>query len=670
MKMKQFALVWALALVMTLAGCVDKDNPAVTEPESAVDDGVWTIDDSNMDTSVRPGDDFFMYCNGGYWLRTVVDESTYDVKGFISTEVQEITNNRIRALSLPSKQKLLADIARIDETTTQAEATIQDALNLIASIKTREDAWKVMGQLMAEGFQAPFDLVTFSKGGKVAIFLSPVSGMEWGGFGDDDDADEEQEWGILSTSNKKRKSIKWRLEHDPNLLAAMRPIKGGTTRGFSQAEWPMFVKLCESVGISPDDAYIITDFPLADDVSDEQIASNLEYTKNLHDAAADDLADMMSQMVMDEACLSSADALNEYLSKEGGISKAEFVSRISEKHLRYERARLFVQAYLTPEMKSRTLAYCEDLRETFRERIAANTWMSEGSKRNSLEKLDAMTFNIGYPEEWFSEGFADLSAEGSFLDDVLAIRRTQLNLKRRLAGMDTRRASFHMLIESQDLTIVNAFYAPNYNAMNIFPAWMMEPLYDPSANMAVNYATMYVFGHEIIHGFDTIGSQYDKQGDLGGIWAGETDRQEYLRRARLLMDSYSEMEIMPDALPGIYCDGEYTITENIADLGGFELSYNTYIKYLEENGFKGDELTKQKKMFYKALANIWRGKYSANYALLRTFGDAQGNYKDIHALLRERINGMSRNTDYWYELFGVTPSDKLYLAPEKRAKIW
>ena len=124
---------------------------------------------------------------------------------------------------------------------------------------------------------------------------------------------------------------------------------------------------------------------------------------------------------------------------------------------------------------------------------------------------------------------------------------------------------------------------------------------------------------------------------------------------------------MPNGeLPGVCCDGKFTLSENIADLGGFMVAYDAYKNYLKNNGFRGEELVRQKRLFYQAYANLWRSSYSADFALYFTVGPHQ----DVHAMERERINGIVMNTDDWYELFGVKPTDKLYVAPEKRIVIW
>jgi len=128
---------------------------------------------------------------------------------------------------------------------------------------------------------------------------------------------------------------------------------------------------------------------------------------------------------------------------------------------------------------------------------------------------------------------------------------------------------------------------------------------------------------------------------------------------------------MPEELPGVYNDGSFTLAENIADLGGFEISYRAYLDKMKAQGFKDDALTKQMVKFYRGYSNLWRAKYSTLYVE----GVTTGNYaplieQDKHSLEKERVNGIVPNTNAWYDLFDVKPGDKLYLAPEERVHIW
>ena len=346
------------------------------------------------------------------------------------------------------------------------------------------------------------------------------------------------------------------------------------------------------------------------------------------------------------------------------------VNNFLSTYLRYELSRAFAQAYVTADQKQLMAGYAEELRQTLRERIQQYDWMSDASKQNATEKINNMTFNIGAPDEWFDEGIADLSQEQTLFDDIRALRRAKVNLNRKLVGMTTKRASFHQIILTMPLTTVNACYIASGNYMNILPAYMLSPNYDPNVNDAHNYANMMAWGHEIIHGFDTDGAKFDQVGNWGTLWANEADSQEFAKRAQQLIDYYSSIDVMPFET-SLKNDGAYTVAENVADLGGFFLAYDSYIKHLKKQGFTGDQLRLQKQRFYEAYGYFWSGKWTAEFAKNRTLGnESKGVAKDVHSLFRERVNGVVSNTDDWYDLFGVKEGDKLYLAPEKRIRIW
>ncbi|MCR5841592.1 MAG: hypothetical protein K6G86_05890 [Bacteroidales bacterium] len=426
--------------------------------------------------------------------------------------------------------------------------------------------------------------------------------------------------------------------------------------------WPMLVTIMQELGVAPENAYFIGEHPVVVQQGRTESFTNGFDTFQNYDVDKF-RKNILLPAVMAEAVLFSDDT---------SLTQEELVNIISKKYLRYERSKAFADAYVTTEMKQRALAHCEQLRETFRQRIAASTWMSDASKQSALRKLDAMTFNVGCPDQWMPEGLPDLSASETILDDVLALRRTQLQFNIRLAGQSTVKFGFSSnIVNSFDLTEANAFYAINHNSMNVLPAWLMEPYYQEGANEAFNYASYYVTGHEITHGFDTTGSQYDWQGDLGNLFANEADRQEFLRRAQLLIDCYNQFEVLPWSLPGLYADGAFTVAENIADLGGFLLAYETYLRHLHEGGFTGEQYDLQRRRFYLAFAWQVHGKYSVKYAHDRTLGaDDNPSAKDTHSLLRERVNGVVMNTDDWYELFSIQPDDKLYRKEGDRVRIW
>ena len=633
---------WMLLVPMVLgvASCSDNsDNPSLV-----VDNKEFKAD-ANRDASVRPGDDFFMYCNGGYWNNTTVDEANPFKKLFMG-KLDDEMKKREAALTLPSKVKILADAEKTDAATIKAQKDqLQSAIDRVNAVTTKEEAWKLLGELYKEGYRTPFELLTFANDGKVVITLNVYAVKDYTA----------QLWS--------KQSLSWQLANNADLLARVRPLKGAATRGFDNEKWPMLVTFFNTLGISLDDVYTIDTFPdfilsgsdgqMLDAMIGAQDMSLEEWKKELKEVLEED-AVYFDESAAAAVSTTSKDAVNNFLST----------------YLRYELSRAFAQAYVTADQKQLMAGYAEELRQTLRERIQQYDWMSDASKQNATEKINNMTFNIGAPDEWFDEGIADLSQEPTLFDDIRALRRAKANLNCKLVGMTTQRASFHQVIQNMPLTTVNACYIPSGNYMNILPAYMLSPNYNPDLNDAHNYANMMAWGHEIIHGFDTDGAKFDQVGNWGTLWANEADSQEFAKRAQQLIDYYSSIDVMPFET-SLKNDGAYTVAENVADLGGFFLAYDSYIRHLKKQGFTGDQLRLQKQRFYEAYGYFWSGKWTAEHAKNRTLGnEAKGVAKDVHSLFRERVNGVVTNTNDWYDLFDVKPTDKLYLAPEKRIRIW
>lgn len=209
--MKKFFKFWMLLVPMALsvASCSDNgDNPS-----PVVDDKEWKTD-AYKDTSVRPGDDFFMYCNGGWWNSTVVDETT-GIKKLHQGQLEDVMKQREAALTLPSKVKVLADAGKTDAATIKAQKDqLQSAIDRVNAVTTKEEAWKLLGELYKEGYRTPFELLTFANDGKVVITLNVYAVKDYTA----------QLWS--------KQSLSWQLANNADLLARVRPLKGAATRGF------------------------------------------------------------------------------------------------------------------------------------------------------------------------------------------------------------------------------------------------------------------------------------------------------------------------------------------------------------------------------------------------------------------------------------------------------
>jgi len=314
---------------------------------------------------------------------------------------------------------------------------------------------------------------------------------------------------------------------------------------------------------------------------------------------------------------------------------------------------VYVTRYFPPESKAKMLELVGNLKEAFRARIQGLDWMSPATKQQALAKLDSFTVKIGYPNKW-----RDYSALSVRADDLYGNvqRATAFNWNREVRRINQPVDKTEWGMSPQT---VNAYYNPVFNEV-VFPAAILQPpFFDPTADMAVNYGGIGgVIGHEMSHGFDDQGRQYDAQGRLRDWWTAE-DAAKFNARAERLGKQYDTYE----PLPGSRVQGKLTMGENIGDQGGLSLALDAYHASLKGKPAPViDGLTGDQRVFL-GWAQVWREKQREDAA-------RQQVVVDPHSPGKFRVNGVVRNIDAWYTAFNVQPGDKLYVAPEDRAKVW
>jgi putative endopeptidase len=314
---------------------------------------------------------------------------------------------------------------------------------------------------------------------------------------------------------------------------------------------------------------------------------------------------------------------------------------------------LYVETYFPPESKARMLELVGDLKTALGQRIKKLDWMSDATKAKAATKLGMLNVKIGYPNKW-----RDYSALVQKPDDLYG------NIERGQAfEWHYRVARLNKPVDRDewDMTpqTVNAYYDPTKNEI-VFPAAILAPpFFDPKADMAVNYGAIGgVIGHEMTHGFDDQGRQYDGTGKLTDWWTKE-DSDRFDARAKQLVAQYSAFE----PLPGAHVNGGLTLGENIADLGGLLLALDAYHASLHGQPAPViDGLTGDQRVFL-GWAQVWKSK-------IRDDALRQRLATDPHSPEKLRVNGVVHNVDGWYAAYDVKPGDKLYLAPDQRVRIW
>jgi putative endopeptidase len=316
---------------------------------------------------------------------------------------------------------------------------------------------------------------------------------------------------------------------------------------------------------------------------------------------------------------------------------------------------VYVSRTFTPAAKARALAMVNNLRDALRERIGQLGWMSDTTKRQALVKLDAFTRKIGYPDKW--RDYSALQVKpGTYAENLQAANRWATAREWSKLGKPVDRTEWGMTPPT-----VNAYYAPTLNEI-VFPAGILQPpFYDPNADDAVNYGGMgAVIGHEMTHGFDDQGRQFDASGNLRDWWTAQ-DATAYKARTQLVSDQFDRYTVIDSAT---HVNGKLTLGENIADLGGLTIAYAAFQKSLagKPRPAKIDGFTPEQR-FFLSWAQVWResSRPEAQRVQVNT---------NPHAPARWRVNGPLSNMPEFARAFSCSPGDPMVRADSIRAQIW
>lgn len=315
---------------------------------------------------------------------------------------------------------------------------------------------------------------------------------------------------------------------------------------------------------------------------------------------------------------------------------------------------MYVKNYFPAEAKARMEQLVKNLQWALGERIKASTWMTAETQKAALDKLAAFTVKIGYPDKW--RDYSNLTIDNdSYYANVVRARRFESAYALSKIGKPVDKSEWLMTPQT-----VNAYYEPNTNEI-CFPAGILQPpFFDMNADDAFNYGAIgVVIGHEMTHGFDDQGRNYDLNGNLADWWTA-ADSKSFEERAQVLIDHFDAIEVAP----GVHANGSYTLGENIADNGGLNVSYTAFQKAIKDGAIKGDmDGFTPEQRFFLAYAGVWAANIRPEEVLRRT-------KEDVHSLGMWRVNGTLPHIDAFYKAFNIKEGDPMWLAPEKRAKIW
>ena len=314
---------------------------------------------------------------------------------------------------------------------------------------------------------------------------------------------------------------------------------------------------------------------------------------------------------------------------------------------------MYVEKYFPAEAKERMITLVRNLQESLGERIQALEWMGDSTKVKALEKLATFHVKIGYPDKWKDYSTLDIK------DDSFIANMERANLWSHAEMLDkvgkpVDKEEWHMTPQT-----VNAYYNPTTNEI-CFPAGILQyPFFDMNADDAFNYGAIgVVIGHEMTHGFDDQGRKYDKDGNLKDWWT-EQDAKNFDERAKVMIDFFDKIEVAP----GVNANGQMTLGENIADHGGLQIAYQAFKKATAQNPLGEKDGFTPEQRFFLAYANVWAGNIRPEEILNRT-------KTDVHSLGKWRVNGALPHINAWYEAFGITENDPMFLPQAERTVIW
>ena len=648
---------------------------------------------ANLDESVKPGDDFWQYAVGT-WLKNNPLDKEHPMNGaFIDLEEQN--NERINALIMKyAEQKDLpqgSDGQKIGALyrlyidsvgrNKMGYEPILPYLKQVRAIKTREEALQLMCDFDAKGFNtAPFGM---------SLGLNALNSSEYlidAGHGGASlpqeyytEPNEQQKAVVAAIKSLNKDFLKmvgnsdadaerkmqaaWAIEYRIGIKTLSQVDQRDPQKTIHVMPWEQFLNDFKGINwIAYRDAL---DMPKdIDKVDVSQLDPLHEVEKVLAETSVEDLKAYMELKVVKAYSRFLSDAFTD---RSFEASKA--ISGVQEQEPRWKRAvntisgnlgetigKLYVAEYFPEASKQRVYRMVKDLQQAFEDRLKENTWMSDSTKAKALEKLHAIYINVGYPDKWEDmEKFIDIREDQNLVENFIRIKQ-----KLRAAKF---RKHWHQPVDKTRMgctpQTVNAFYNPLFNSINFPAAILQPPFFDPEADYVCNYGAVgTVIGHEMSHGFDDEGCQFDKDGNLANWWTAE-DKAKYDERTKVLADWFSKQE----ALPGLFVNGEKTLGENIGDNGGLQVAYRAFQNRMKQEPQEAKDGFTPAQRFYLAYARVWASNVTPEFL-------AYIVNSDVHSPNLSRVNAALPMIDSWYDAFNIQPTDKMFIPKEKRAMVW
>lgn len=641
----------------------------------------------NMDTTASPGNNFTEYVNGTWMKNTKIpsDKASYGVGAIVNDKAQEdvkaiIENAAKGSATEGSDEQKIGDFYE-----SYMNMKVRDSIGLapmaaefkkIDAIASAKDLSAYFAYANKIGNIIPFNV------GVIEDFKDPKKYMlyTWqGGLGLP-----EREYYSLTDAKSKEIRAKYQVHIERMLtlggiadakakaaqimaletLIASRHMKKEETRNMAGLYNKYAIKDLGKLMPDFDWTTLLSEAGVKN--QDSLVVTQVAYTKELNGILKNTPLDTWKTYLKWSALTGASGALNTAVDQENFDFYSKTLYGVKEQKPQWRRAvdvvngslgemvgKLYVEKHFPPAAKERMLKLVDNLLKAYESSIKELDWMSPATKKQALEKISKFTPKIGYPDKW-----RDYSALKVVKHDLYGNekRAAEFEYNRTLnkLGKPVDRTEWGMTPQT-----VNAYYNPTMNEI-VFPAAILQPpFFDMNAEDAVNYGGIgAVIGHEVGHGFDDQGSTFDGDGVMRNWWTAK-DNSEFKKRTNALVAQYSAFKVFPD----LNVNGEFTLGENIGDLGGLSIALKAYKASL--NGKAApvmDGFTGEQRVFI-GWGQVWSNKSNAE-ALRNQVGT------DPHSPAQFRVNGVVRNIPEFYTAFKVKTTDSLYLAPEKRVKIW
>ena len=667
--------------VMAMAGCSKTPVKETAKVEA--------INLANLDTTVAPGTDFYQYACGG-WIAKNPLKPEYSRFGTFD-QLRENNQEQLRSLieelgSTPQQagsvaQKIGALYAMgLDSVKLNNEgmAPIKEQLEAIQGLGTKADVAKMVAVLHKEGITPFFALFVDAdeKNSSMNIVQLYQSGL---GMGDrdyyllDDDATMKMRDAYKNYINQLFTLIGASPEQAEAAVNAVMKIETGIAENsFSREDLRDSQKNYNKIKL---EEFKAKNNPIDWDVYFESMGlMELEYLDAKQLPYYEALGEFMKNVSVDEQkyylAFNLLDGAAPYLSDDFVATAFDFYGKTmsgrQEQQPRWKRSlstvngalgeavgQMYVAKYFPASSKEKMLTLVGNLQKALSERIAGLEWMSDATKEKAQEKLSAFIVKIGYPDKWRDYSALEIK-DDSYWANVCRSNIFEMDYNLQQAGKPVDRARWGMTPQT-----VNAYYNPTTNEI-CFPAAILQPpFFNPDADDAVNYGAIgVVIGHEMTHGFDDQGRNYDKDGNLTDWWTAE-DAARFTERADRLVQQYDDIIVVDS----VHANGRYTLGENIADQGGLLVSHLAYLNSLDgKTPAPIDGFTNEQR-FYLGYATLW-GQNIRPEEILRL------TKIDPHSLGKWRVNAALRNIDTFYQAFDIKEGDPMYMMPADRVVIW